>query len=394
MMYKLLFFYARFCFRLFYPNICIQGKEKIPRNASVIFVSNHQNSMIDPLAILFSVGYPIYFLARADIFKKRFVAKILRWLKLIPVYRIRDGIDSMSNNEATFQLSAELLLSNRSICLFPEGVHSKYKRLQSLKKGFGRIVMQALTMNKNNKPIYVQPIGIDYSNYHQQGSDLVLNFGEPIDVRRYYSLYQDNAINALSQLRKELSSAIKSLMIHVEPQQDYYFILNYARIKAKSDLQLQSELLKHLSRKEIAWLQFSTIKTIVEELNYMCDKEPAKFEELKKENAMMPSSHELHHSAGDKALWQKAVAVIAFVLNFAPVTVARHYAGTVKDPQFESSLKYGFSLLLFPIWYTLMFLSVTAIFSSPAGIISTSLAIVFMYIRLRFVIPKPLPGQQ
>lgn len=396
MIYKLLYLYARFCFRLFYPNISIRNKENIPVGEAVIFVSNHQNSMIDPLAILFSVNRPVYFLARADIFNNKLVAFFLGWLKMIPVYRMRDGVDSMSNNEATFQRSSALLLNKQAICIFPEGVHSKYKSLQPLKKGFARIIFQAMEISENRSPLFVQPVGIDYSNYHKQGSDLVLIFGQTINAGKYYAHYQENPVVAVTELRNDLSTILKTLMIDVEYKKEYYFILNYAKWRVYNDFAgSASGSSKGLTIGEQAYKRFTMIKAVVDEMNNMLSNDPEQYAQLKSAHAFIPSTHEMQcrHTRSGNLLSRLAVR-ISDLLHFAPTGVARYFAKTVKDPQFESSVKYGASLLLFPLWYIMVFMITTAFTSWQTGLSLTITLIIILFIRLKYAAPKLLQGQQ
>ncbi|MCK5169159.1 MAG: 1-acyl-sn-glycerol-3-phosphate acyltransferase, partial [Bacteroidales bacterium] len=62
--------------------------EKVPTDEILIYAINHQNALMDALAILATSDTEPVFLARADIFKKRTVAKILTFLKILPIYRI------------------------------------------------------------------------------------------------------------------------------------------------------------------------------------------------------------------------------------------------------------------------------------------------------------------
>ena len=89
--YKLLSVSAKFFFNLFYRRFIIVGRENIPEGQQVIFAANHQNALMDALAMLFAYGKPVVFLARADIFKKALVANVLYFLKNIPVISTLDG---------------------------------------------------------------------------------------------------------------------------------------------------------------------------------------------------------------------------------------------------------------------------------------------------------------
>lgn len=74
---------------------------QFPKKAAIIFAPNHQNALLDALRYcLLFLKRCIY--TRADIFKKKMVAKILRFLKILPIFRIRDGYESLTYNDAVF----------------------------------------------------------------------------------------------------------------------------------------------------------------------------------------------------------------------------------------------------------------------------------------------------
>ena len=81
--------------RTYFKNFKYLGKEKIPKNAGIIYAVNHQNAFLDPIVIAGQTNNPINFLARADIFKNKFVYKLLRSVYMLPIYRQRDGVDTI-----------------------------------------------------------------------------------------------------------------------------------------------------------------------------------------------------------------------------------------------------------------------------------------------------------
>ena len=80
--------------RLSFRKLVFIGKrENVSKERAIIFASNHRNALIDALLLVFSSYHlkQIVFLARADIFKKSFVAWLLKGMRIMPVFRIRDG---------------------------------------------------------------------------------------------------------------------------------------------------------------------------------------------------------------------------------------------------------------------------------------------------------------
>lgn len=84
--YSLLRHYVDFTLKLSYRNIRYVGREKIPQDGAVIYAPNHTNALMDALIILAMDRKPKVFVARADIFRKPLFAKILHFLKIMPIY--------------------------------------------------------------------------------------------------------------------------------------------------------------------------------------------------------------------------------------------------------------------------------------------------------------------
>ncbi len=115
--------YVKTFFFMFYGKVEVKGLENIPRNEPVIFAPNHQNALMDALIVLFSAPQDIVFLARADIFNKRAMAWFLNSLKMLPVFRQRDGASELGKNVDIFDISVNVLHQRHHLCVMPEGGH-------------------------------------------------------------------------------------------------------------------------------------------------------------------------------------------------------------------------------------------------------------------------------
>ena len=82
-LYKILYAYVGVFHRLYHRRVTVVGYEKIPPDTPVIFAPNHQNALMDALAVLYTAPKAVAFMARADIFKKPAIAKILNFLKIL-----------------------------------------------------------------------------------------------------------------------------------------------------------------------------------------------------------------------------------------------------------------------------------------------------------------------
>ena len=76
--YTLIRTYSRCIFKAFYKKVHIRGFDHVPHTDPVIFAPNHQNALMDALAIVYTCGtlQPV-FLARQDVFNSLLAAHIL-----------------------------------------------------------------------------------------------------------------------------------------------------------------------------------------------------------------------------------------------------------------------------------------------------------------------------
>ena len=103
--------YVNPTFRSFYSKFIVLDRENIPSRGPVIFAPQPPErpdgragrAGQHPVQVVEHVHRP------PDIFKKGFFAKALRFLKILPAFRIRDGYENLGKNDATFEAAREVL---------------------------------------------------------------------------------------------------------------------------------------------------------------------------------------------------------------------------------------------------------------------------------------------
>ncbi len=175
---------------VFYRRVIVLGRENINPDDHLIFAPNHQNALMDALAVLFThKGQPI-FLARSDIFRKKTIASILYFLKILPVYRIRDGFSSLKGNDEIFTKTIDVLRNRNGLVILPEGDHAGFRRLRQLKKGICRVAFQSDEATGFNLNIKLIPVGLEFSNYSRFRQVLTVVYGKPVEVSEFHELYK------------------------------------------------------------------------------------------------------------------------------------------------------------------------------------------------------------
>ena len=73
----------------------IHGIENVPKEGAVIITPNHCNTLMDAMVVLRVNRNLTAFGARADIFRNKKIAKVLTFLRIVPLARQRDSIREM-----------------------------------------------------------------------------------------------------------------------------------------------------------------------------------------------------------------------------------------------------------------------------------------------------------
>lgn len=202
---------ARSSLYFYYRGIERNGIKNIPKaGVPFIYAVNHQNALIDAIIVGGLSARPTYFMTRSDVFKPPF-DWFLDALKMMPIYRIRDGYSALHRNEEIFQSCRNILADKQCILIFPEGNHGLDYYLRPLTKGVSRIALQSqATMDLGIK---IVPVGLNYFNHFYSGNKLIINYGTPLEVSDYLDLYNEHHQKGLRKITKDLSDAMKETLI-------------------------------------------------------------------------------------------------------------------------------------------------------------------------------------
>lgn len=217
-----------------YRKFQIEGIERIPEDGCTVWAENHTNALMDPLVILRSTTAPKVYVARADIFNSgKLVVKLLTFLKILPIYRIRDGFDAVKHNDEIIAKCVDVLSDGVPLSIFPEATHRAKHSLLKLSKGVFHIAFAVNDKVAGEKPVYIQPIGIDYSDYFRYRPTVLVRFGEPINVSEFLNGNADiPQPQQMLKLKDMLAERMASLITYVPDDDDYDAVWEYAKLKA------------------------------------------------------------------------------------------------------------------------------------------------------------------
>jgi glycerol-3-phosphate dehydrogenase (NAD(P)+) len=110
------------------------GTEHIPNEGPVLLASNHR-SFSDPFIIGTCLGRPLRFVAKAELFEKRWQARLLLALGAFP---IRRG----ESDELALETARAILERGGAVGIFPEGTRVRPGPLAEPKRGIGRLALE------------------------------------------------------------------------------------------------------------------------------------------------------------------------------------------------------------------------------------------------------------
>ena len=362
--YSTLRYYVDLVLKLSYRNVRYVGTENIPQNGAVIYAPNHTNALMDALVILAMDRKPKVFVARADIFKNKTLAKIFRFLKIMPIMRMRDGIDEVRKNDETINKAVDVLRDRVPFCIFPEGTHqAKYSSLP-LSKGIFRIAFQAQELMPD-MPLWIVPVGIRYGSFFRFRSTVRVQIGDPINVREFMEEHVDYPQQVQINLAKDmLTERMKQSIFYIPDDENYnamYEICAATAVKQARTVKLACE---NSNLHELD-LFFKANNNTVWQVRELREREPEKVERLLK---VAQEAGELRRSkrislssvAIKFPFWSRVLKLLFLIVALPyclpasiltlPIKALCGYLFTkMKDLAFRNSVRFILNLLLWPI---------------------------------------------
>lgn len=178
----------------------------------ILFASNHPNSFLDGMILTTLLNEPLYSLARGDAFKNKWINKLLRRLKLLPVYRTSEGVENLEHNYITFASCQQTFEQNGMVLIFSEGRCENEWHLRPLKKGTARLAIAAW---QQNIALRVIPTAFNYSSFKKFGKEIHLFFGEAITSSSVTGKSEGEKILAFN---RQLQQQLQQLVYEIDPQ--------------------------------------------------------------------------------------------------------------------------------------------------------------------------------
>ena len=362
--YWLLRYYVDITLKLSYRNVRYAGLEKIPQNSAIIYAPNHTNALMDALMILAMDNKPKVFVARADIFKSPVLAKIFAFLKIMPIMRMRDGIDEVKKNNKTIERAVDVLRDKVPFCIFPEGQHqAKYSSLP-LSKGIFRIAFQAQDLMPD-MPLYIVPVGIRYGHFFRFRSTVRVQIGDPINVKDFLDEHPDYTPQEQMNIVKDILAERMRESIFYIPDDEHYdatFEICATTVKSQVRRFARKNGGKKMHNLDAHFLANNQIVKLIAELK---EQNPEKAEKLlklgaeafklRKEKKINIESVSLKYPVLSRMLKTLfVIATLPYCISVSiltlPIKALLGFLFTkLKDQAFHNSVRYVANLILWPI---------------------------------------------
>ena len=315
-----------------YRKIEVTGKENIPTDGAVIIAPNHCNTLMDALVILQAFKDESVFGARADIFNKPFIAKIMTFVRILPMVRQRDGLRNVLKNNETQESIVGTLENKVRFCMYPEGRHRPAHSLQTLGKGTFRAALAANSKFGDKMPVYIVPTGIEYGDYFRYRSTCLITFGEAINVTEFVKgLNVENEVQMIEPLRKELASRMSKLITFIKDDEQLYNKWALTKMLAADKGLRYGDFGRSLHKGMLA------NREIVAEIEKACENKPEEMENLLEKVAEF-----------DKKRRKKGISIYSFrKKNEALNAVGKAFAALIGLPYWIFS-----AIVSSPMWLT------------------------------------------
>lgn len=354
------------CTRHSYRKIEVRGQENLPTDGSILLAPNHTNTLMDALVVLQSFKTPTVFGARADMFKKPFLAKAMYFFRILPMVRQRDGLRNVLKNLESFEAIVDILEHDVRFCMYPEGRHRAAHSLLPLGKGALRAAVAANNKFGDQKPVYIVPVGIEYGDYFNYRSTCLITYGKAINVTEFIKgLDVENEAQVMEPLKKELVHGMQGLISYIKDDEKLYDKWSLTRILT---CKMQSKTLSEKLADNQAVI--AQIERVTEENPEQMEKlleKAAKFDKkLAKEN-MCIESFKSKCLVGN-AVWKSLAALVGLpyfifsaVAAFPMWFLAAFIRKGIKDKAFGNTVnlgvKLGGTILYLPILAIVLFLT-------------------------------------
>jgi glycerol-3-phosphate O-acyltransferase / dihydroxyacetone phosphate acyltransferase len=353
LIYRFLQALAVVSLRIYFRKIVYINRQYLTAKPPFVAISNHPNTVVDPLLALMYLREPCFVLANYSLFKNPIAGAILRTLFCIPVKRAQDVVaGEVRNNNDAFRASGEHLAAGRCLFVAPEGSSFTERHIREFKTGTARIVLEAESKTDFAIDLKILPIGLTYFDPLKFGSDVVVEVGEPFSADDWKAQYAANPRQTADDFTTFIEQKFHNLTIHcTDVQEDHFLQKVEAVVQSENPLDTEGgyfrskELLKFIQNwKTTNPISFKVFEQDVE--TYFSQLNNLKIKDVNTKKTSVLDSLSL-------IILGTPMYILGFIPNFIPAWLSNSLVKWLKiDSAYDTTIRYLSGLLFFPIlWW-------------------------------------------
>lgn len=339
-----------------------------PARPPCIVVTNHPGTLLDPLNTAVRLDFPVHFLANASIFRNRFTNWFFNTFYCIPIERYQDTGGRPLDNAASFRRAVDHLSAGGSLYIAPEGTSYIDRHLRKIKTGTARIALEAEQSASFELGLTILPIGLNYRDPTVIRSELLVKFGDPIQVSEYGELQEADPVAAVQALTERIRQSLAMLMIDTQDATE------------EAHLKTLEALWRASSGKDAygMWKAGRQCLALLREQNGHLRKMVIDFRaELSESGLLM---EEIVRKAGKTQFlrlgWLTAFSLPGYLLHGPPVWAAYRLDRQLNDDiHWRPTYLFLGGLITYPVWFTFL----GALLYPIGGMVSVLATIVWSY---------------
>lgn len=364
MFYKLMRIITRLAFKAYFRKIYLVNREHVPLEGPVLFAPNHPSAFMEACLLACFQPRTLHFLVRGDVFENPKFRPFLSATNQVPIFRARDGFKNLRKNDETFRFVYETLEQHKVVVIFPESRTIWEKRLRKVQKGAAKMAFGALE-RVPDMPLKIIPIGVNFEDPRKFHSDVVIKFGEAIDVQEYARDAGHDMKNAIEILTSDIESGLNKLVYQLDDEVfEQHF--NMSQIVLRSHLDKE-----RFPNVEISSKRFEREMNLAKELN---NSDP-KLLKAELDTFRRPDQNIIRNTRlleiSQQPLWKQLLNVLPstplWILGLVLTGLPGWLAGRithqkVKDNAFIGPVKIGLSMLFYLAYFSIITILLVVIY--------------------------------
>lgn len=213
--------------RVYFDRIYLVNPKRVQKGKATFFAGNHPDSFLDGVVMSFFAMRTVWIVVRGDVFKNPLANRVLRSLRLLPIYRSSDAtaVVARKGNERTTEAITHLFQKKKAVLIFSEGSSYPEKKLRTLMRGTAKMMLELPDKLAKPDDLVLQTVGLNYDRFYERGGQFSLVFGktmvrEELSSKNHTTYTVDDINSVNSTIRKNLSPLILQWAEKEEAAQD------------------------------------------------------------------------------------------------------------------------------------------------------------------------------